>query len=174
MWYVLQTRVRRHLPHRETCFIAVYVHIYIYAVFTCHSIYYIYRETTQLRLCMAARSVSIADPAPTLIIVCRLPLICDRLGQYLTTAEISRLEGAARSVSIAYRQHPLIAVCSLPLVCDFLGQYLTPLEIHTLEGVHWWISADLRWHLLGDPPVNSSAGSEDSGSEDFLQPRRAG
>ena len=122
---------------------------------------------------MAARSVSSADREPPLIIVCSLPLVCDFLGQYLTRSEIHTLEGAARSVSITDREHPLIAVCSLPLVCDFLGQYLTPSEIHTLEGVHSWISAEFRWHLLGDSPVHSISSA---GSEDFpaVQPRRAG
>ena len=113
---------------------------------------------------------------PPLIIVCSLPSVCDFLRQYLTPSEIHTLEGAARSVSIAHREHPLITVCSLHLVCDFLGQYLTPSEIHALEGVHWWISADLRWHLLGDAPVHSSS-SGSSGSEDSpvpVQPRRAG
>ena len=125
---------------------------------------------------MAARSESITDPELAFISVCSLSLVRDLLGQYLSTSEIRALEQAARSVTFANREHPLIAACSLPLVCDFLGQYLSPSEIHSLEVVHWWISADLRWHLLGDSPV-SSAGSEDSGSEDSpvpVRPRRAG
>ncbi|CAE7336679.1 unnamed protein product [Symbiodinium sp. CCMP2592] len=105
---------------------------------------------------MATRSVSVAvDREPGLIVVCRLHLVCNCLGQYLTPSEIHTLEGAARSVSID-RDPPLIVACALPLVCEFLGQYLTPSEIHTLESVHWWISADLRWHILASSPAQKT------------------
>ena len=66
-----------------------------------------------------------------------------------TLGDSARWRGPPAQCPLHIVQHPLITVCSLHLVCDFLGQYLTPSEIHALEGVHWWISADLRWHLLG-------------------------